>query len=319
MFAFGLVFPLGFLLLLAMSIRAIVVTVWPPPKASREPACEICRYRVAGLSSFTCPECGTDLRATGIITLPMEVSRRGSLFAAIVGWLYLMCIVGGIGASLISLLGVGSMVSAVAGGSVTSTTPLTPASGAYTRIDATSIVNYGAGMAGNTDFDLVLKDGSTWKLSFLPLSGGYTITAPDGSATTTSPDDGKAADTFFTAAGLDLTDAKVSTESRELSTVIAILAATPYTPVSSMRLRAFTPGVPVTTGGAASSPVTPDLAAMFIAFAVGGTLWLALVIAGIMFIVSRRRKLLRQYPSVKRPPPPGDTPDSAQPNSPTPA
>ena len=43
---------------------------WPkgPPHNAREPACARCGYPVNGLPSFTCPECGADLRQVGITT-----------------------------------------------------------------------------------------------------------------------------------------------------------------------------------------------------------------------------------------------------------
>src|SRR5690606_16598108 len=44
------------------------------PAAER--VCGKCGYRVAGLPSFTCPECGSDLRDVGIVSAPR--ARRPS-------------------------------------------------------------------------------------------------------------------------------------------------------------------------------------------------------------------------------------------------
>src|SRR5690349_15105972 len=54
-------------------------TVWRRLGISiTDPCCARCGYNVKGLPSFTCPECGTDLRETGIHTPGqyMPVVRR---------------------------------------------------------------------------------------------------------------------------------------------------------------------------------------------------------------------------------------------------
>ena len=40
---------------------------WWEPKVT-QPSCRACGYAVRGLPSFTCPECGSDLREVGIVT-----------------------------------------------------------------------------------------------------------------------------------------------------------------------------------------------------------------------------------------------------------
>src|SRR5262245_23315178 len=129
----GIVYVAFFLALVIASIRAIVLTVRVPPRVSREPACELCGYRVAGLAAFRCPECGADLRTTGIITLPMEVKRRGSILAAVTGWIFLMIVAGSMTFSLVSFLWLRPVMSAASTGSMTTTTQLLPASGACPR------------------------------------------------------------------------------------------------------------------------------------------------------------------------------------------
>jgi predicted RNA-binding Zn-ribbon protein involved in translation (DUF1610 family) len=62
----------------------------PPDAAAAAPppaACGRCGYDVRGLSSFTCPECGSDLREVGIVR---PRSRRG----LDVGWKLLILAVG---------------------------------------------------------------------------------------------------------------------------------------------------------------------------------------------------------------------------------
>ncbi len=69
-----------------ISLRAMLLALTRPQRSSADPACELCRYKVAGLHALVCPECGTDLRRTGIITPAMEMRPRGSTGGAIIGW-----------------------------------------------------------------------------------------------------------------------------------------------------------------------------------------------------------------------------------------
>jgi hypothetical protein len=307
MMAFGLL-PILVIFAAAFAVRTIAMTVFVPPRISREPVCEVCRYRVAGLSTFQCPECGTDLRLTGIITLPMEVKRRGSMSGAIISWIFLMFLAGGVGTIALSMLWVGPMMSSAASNSMTTTTPLTPASGAYTRIDVTSTVSYGRGMPSGTElYSLVKSDGSTCTLTFAPLGASYTVTDATGAATTT-PNDGKGPDALFAAAGLNLADPKIGAEMREVATINGVLSATPYTAVSTIRMRALTPGPPSVSGSpgfTASAPSTPFMAL----YLIGSILWILLLAGGIVFIVLRRKKLLRQHVT-ERAAPPTDAPSA---------
>ena len=52
-----------------------------------EPSCRACGYAVKGLPSFTCPECGSDLREVGIDTpgAGQEIVRRVRAAGAAVG------------------------------------------------------------------------------------------------------------------------------------------------------------------------------------------------------------------------------------------
>ena len=56
------------------------------PKVT-EPSCRACGYAVKGLPSFTCPECGSDLREVGIDTpgAGQELLRRAKALGALVG------------------------------------------------------------------------------------------------------------------------------------------------------------------------------------------------------------------------------------------
>ncbi len=85
--------PLLLLLVIgAWLVNTILVAVRPPKNAVKEPSCENCRYPVAGLTELRCPECGSDLRLTGIITRDMEARRRGSTAGAVLALLALWLI-----------------------------------------------------------------------------------------------------------------------------------------------------------------------------------------------------------------------------------
>src|SRR5918993_4809070 len=64
--------PRWFIPFLALTVFVIVVflfarVLWRR-KAVTQPACGNCGYFVRGITSFTCPECGKDLREVGIVT-----------------------------------------------------------------------------------------------------------------------------------------------------------------------------------------------------------------------------------------------------------
>jgi hypothetical protein len=291
----GLLIPLLLLGLVVASIWAIVTTIRIPPRAPREPSCEKCRYRVAGLTSFSCPECGSDLRQVGIITLAMEVRRRGSLPAAILGWVFLMFIAAAVVSSGLGVF-FASRMRSTGGGTTTTTTPLTPTSGAYTSAELSSTWGWGPGrITSDVDATLTLSDGSQWKLDYQPIASTYVILDPAGApAGSPAAFDAKATDALYSAAGLDPADPAISSESRELSTLMGILVASPYTQAGTLKMTAFTSGAPTvsTASSMGTSPGTPEYLAGVVMLG-GAFAWLLLLVGGIVFIVLRRKRLLR--------------------------
>lgn len=57
----------AFVWLLAVSIVGGIWFIWRRRCASTDPRCARCGYIVRGISTFTCPECGSDLREVGIL------------------------------------------------------------------------------------------------------------------------------------------------------------------------------------------------------------------------------------------------------------
>ncbi len=280
------IWPLVFVLVGALCIRQIVIATTRPRKSSAAPACERCHYHVGGLSTFRCPECGTDLRATGIITPAMELRRRGGLWAALMAWTMLM-----LGVSIFVLGLVASMMwspmMATNSASANWTNTLTPLSGAYTSITLETRMN---GSVAPLDLTLKLKDGSSHKVTIHHAAGGLTITDGSG-ATTTTAGTLTAADLepWFKSAGLDPTLQAQKGELVELANIIGMAAVNPsvlfsLTPVS------FTATVPFPSNSAAAGSSGFDTVPVLLMAFVG----LLLIYGfGIYFIISRRRRLNR--------------------------
>lgn len=90
------------LLLLLLLLAAAGVVAWRvSARRAREdavrtgPVCGACGYSVVGLASTTCPECGGDLRAVGILT--PRVPRQGAaLVAHALGFTILLAVIAGV-------------------------------------------------------------------------------------------------------------------------------------------------------------------------------------------------------------------------------
>lgn len=79
-------FPLIFLALLLACVAGLIILwirVLRMPKAAG-PSCGKCGYLVQGMSTFQCPECGSDLRQVGIDTAKQRGTLRPWAFA--LGW-----------------------------------------------------------------------------------------------------------------------------------------------------------------------------------------------------------------------------------------
>lgn len=91
----------------AAAIVAAVYLIWPQIAVwldrVRQPVCAACRYPVAGAASFTCPECGSDLRHVGILTPGMMMRRSPGPRTWVMGWTFVWAVLGLVGAVAVSL------------------------------------------------------------------------------------------------------------------------------------------------------------------------------------------------------------------------
>src|SRR5688500_17834237 len=77
MISFGLLFFL--LIFIVGFVFAIVFAARSRKAGPTDPICGKCSYQVRGLTRFTCPECGSDVREVGIISAAAPARARHGL------------------------------------------------------------------------------------------------------------------------------------------------------------------------------------------------------------------------------------------------
>ena len=187
------------------------------------------------------------------------------------------------------------------GGPMVITTPLTPASGGYT-IDMVSTHNMAAPRTGATvKLVLTTSAGAAWEFvidSATPKT--QTLDASGAVAATGTTYDEADLQAFFKLAGLDETDSTVSAEIKELALLTTVQVLSPYvSPTTAKPPKNFTTGFVNTSwpGGAAAGPPTVAIISMFAVPLVLFVVW----IGGIIFIVLRRGRLMREMERVGPP------------------
>jgi len=275
---FGLLGPLVGLVLVGASVHVIWRTVTLPRRTRLGAVCERCKYDVAELATFTCPECGEDLRRVGIVTPAMEARRRGSLPGAIIAWTFLCGLVaylGVMGAFMWSFSG--RMTSAVSGWQQT----LTPGSGAYRSLTV-DFESDGMTISGETELVLTMTDGATHPLTIDPAMQVYGVggRVVEWSADTIGE--------WYREIGLDTTDRAVAAEAAEVSRFIDLLNMSPSSAYNP-NLVHHRSGLTV-SGGITAAP--DPLKYGLVLLGALGVLALAYIL-GLLFIVRRRRRLLR--------------------------
>jgi len=75
------------LFILGLLSHAIYCSMLPQERRPpREPGCGNCHYASAGLDSWICPECGSDLRIVGIAMPRGSGQLRTTLFVGLLAW-----------------------------------------------------------------------------------------------------------------------------------------------------------------------------------------------------------------------------------------
>lgn len=291
----GLIIPLLiFGALAALTIPVIWRTVTPPRKGVKAPSCEKCRYPVAGHNSFSCPECGADLRVTGIITRPMEMRRRGHLLGALLAWTFLVLLVSYVGFSVFWITVGWRGVATTSGVTTTAITKLTTKSAAYQGIE----LSQNTGTASPIDLTLMLNDGSRHKLTLDYAAGTAVMTDPNGLETALAVDDRMIA-AWFTAAGLPADDPTLAPEVEDVQKIAEYVGAGGWN-AAGLRLNRIAVGAPYFSAGtaaAATTPTTPiQTPSPWEAWVPIAILAFSFVVwsLGMVFIVVRRRQLFRE-------------------------
>jgi hypothetical protein len=306
---------LGFFLLLVVACaRTVWMTVTLPAKYRGASWCERCRYPAAGLQSFRCPECGTDLRITGIGSPAAEVRRRGSLAWALIAWSVLtvaaLILAYVIAFALLDAFGRRSQVMNSGPVSVTVTNVLRPTSQAFSRIELEKEMNAQPGLDPLT-FRVVLSDASS---SSIEVDLGDLSMAYDAMGHGKHSADTSVTEKFTAEAALDwLEDAGVDTISMsdeaktnlledvaDLERIAVSISSAPYWDASSVKLNSMwvestsqQSSVGGTGGGPQWTPSTAQRWGPTIGFGLLGMSAIAWI-GGMWWIVRRRRALVRR-------------------------
>lgn len=310
----GLLGPALFLLMIAWAISTIVSAVTLPKRAAKVPSCERCRYPVAGLGAFNCPECGTDLRVTGIITRTMEVRRRGNLFSAILAWTVLCAMAGVVAAWVFgSIWMFSTMRNSGNATTMATTTTFAPASGTSkgiavavkvvtplasvttptTTVTATIQSNDGRTFTANASSAPSFAAGSVASPTAKSSTAStlvWTWTKEDGSEASVTTLDGQSVLEWYGRVGIP-EGPTANAEAVELAQSIAAAVATPGASVASTELFAVSSTKPVVTGLGPNLFAGSDPYAMTaVAVAIVGVLAWGV---GIWLIVNRRKRMLK--------------------------
>jgi hypothetical protein len=275
------------LLILLMLLAASALAVWRgitlPRGVQGTPACGGCGYAVADLTTFTCPECGGDLREIGISTPSNEAKRRGSLAGALLGWTFLCFIGGYVAIQVIAMTGIFTSPSTPSRTLYDWSQGLTPESGAF-RSFAVTVSADTTKHVQPIEIELVTVDGRKHTLSLdtdaMELSGKELHPVAWASDELTA---------WFDDAGVPSEDPAVAAEVAELGGFLDTIAHTPGRNPTGQLRHFGSHHVWNTQATAGPIGYAPNRFAMGAAYL--GVL--AVYILGIVWIVLRRRRMLR--------------------------
>lgn len=285
--------PLTIVLALAVvSMRAIWLAVMPPRRCVKEASCEKCKYPVAGLSTWTCPECGSHLLTVGIVTRSMEMRRRGSYVGAIGGLLFLhfLAVIIGLGVIAATL---GSSAGMFGNTVYITSTTLTPVASGIAPIDLVNEQNW-AGRGPTTIIRLQPSAGSSRDEMTIDVNNGleYQYTNPTDGRTHSGSLDSHAILNWMAARGVKADGPAAKAQATELVNYLTGPDILNGTSPTGADLPSFNIGVMSTT----TRPIVQSAHAYFWFIA---AMWSAPILGLLLFgvftflIIRRRRRLLR--------------------------
>ncbi|MFM9957307.1 MAG: hypothetical protein ACKVZJ_04475 [Phycisphaerales bacterium] len=289
------------LFVLAISALNIWTCVTKPNRWRGEPACERCGYTITGLESLACPECGTDLRRTGIITPAMELRRRGSLAKAIIGWTCSVFLVSFLGFAWWSIAAIGATRMMGAGSNTTTITlteTFTPVSGSLELVRLTTSQTTGAVAMENIELQFVALDGQTSTMSATLAPSGWEFSSPSeiGIDLSTVSDPGPAEiAAVMRAAGIPTDRDSVRAEANEIALLLDEKLSNPITPAPPSNLSFQTLRAQPSSSSISAAAQPPVAAAPnpFVAFYIGAAAAFAIWLGGLFLVVWLRRRLRR--------------------------
>jgi len=278
------------ILLLIWAAITIARAITLPRNAARFPACERCGYAVADLTSFTCPECGVDLRHGGIITPSIIARTRGSLTSAILAWTYIAGFVAYFAFTLsIGFLSVGGAAWTTSSTTTSWSNNLIPNSGNYQSLEILFDHDY-TSVTADIELTLVDSAGTLHTITLNPNS--LQVTGLSAGPTTWSP---ATVETWYTQLGLDNTNAQVLAEAAEVTREVELTLRSPAAATTSSNLREHTANIRAIAGPAPVNAPAPRFGPSAKVWMLTATVGLLVYALGIVFLVRRRKSLLRSF------------------------
>ena len=270
---------LGFLLIRRMARREDL---------SHGAVCGKCGYSVRGLTTFTCPECGSDLREVGIYSPMMRQKVGGvpsTIAAKVTVWSVMILVIG----ILVSILIHSFCLPTVYSGSQTYGL-VRPSSGLYKQVDFHSHgyhLNWPYQQPKRSlileviDITLTASDAKQIEMQVTIDQLGYTYTNAEGRRVQDAAGlDGEVVLDWMRSAGIDANDPKLAAEAAEIARVAKDAT---HASMNAVRQSVFSGR----TGGRSSTyGAKPKIAAPISVF-----FWLTVWLIGVRRIFQRHQRL----------------------------
>jgi len=212
--------PCSLLVLVLVVVIAINVFILASRKRGprvSDPSCGRCGYAVRGLPTFTCPECGADLREVGIVTpghSGMSPRMRGVLLVLI--WTLALPVAAFV-ATIVIVTAIPQTTTTTAKRILNSPKP-----NAYDEIHLTQVrADRGSARMSNIlTVTLILAEAGPSPMTVDSMNHGYSYRSKTGSEVRADADpDTRAFLDWMAEAGIDAQNAQVKLEAAELATL----------------------------------------------------------------------------------------------------